>query len=217
MWLIGRILTKLKLDAKCRKTRTLVFLFITIVVRDPAPLGWVNSLPHWGSVTTQLLVQLISRLLGPFGYAKLQQDVFHLLELSGIFFHIGYSLPFVTSVLSHPGAVKQSPDTGEHASEGLYLHPSRLWQPDSELSHQTTPESPYLFSLPLRNLPVGLFGDQESRVRGQSIPGIVEGLLSEMFFEKSLNPVDHMLQSPRYIVYSISGLCRSAVETLISS
>ena len=61
-------------------------------------------------------------------------------------------------------------------------------------SQQTRPEIPHLCSLLLRNLPVGLFGDKESGVRGQRFPGVVEGLLSRMFFAKSLNPVRHMLE-----------------------
>ena len=56
------------------------------------------------------------------------------------------------------------------------------------------PEIPHLSSLPLRNLPVALFGDKESRVRGQSLTGVVEGLLLRMLFENSLNPVHHMLE-----------------------
>jgi len=86
---------------------TLVVLFFIIVVMDPAPLGWGHSLPHLGSLTTQLLVQLISLLLRPFGYAKLQEDVLHLVELRRIFFHIRYCLGCVPSVLSDHGQVKQ--------------------------------------------------------------------------------------------------------------
>jgi len=48
--------------------------------------------------------------------------------------------------------------------------------------------------MPLRNLPVRLFGDKESRVRGQSFLGVIKGLLSRMLVEKSLNPVHHMLE-----------------------
>jgi len=79
-------------------------------------------------------------------------------------------------------------------SEVLHLRTIRLSQPRSENSQQTMAEIPHLFSFPLRNLPLGLFGHKESRVRGQSFPGVVEGLLSPMFFEKSLNPVHHMLE-----------------------
>jgi len=85
----------------------LVGLFFTIVVTDPAPLGWGHSLPHLGSLTTQLIAQLISVLLRPFGFAKLQEDVFRLVELRRILFHIRYSLGCVTSVLRHHGKVKQ--------------------------------------------------------------------------------------------------------------
>jgi len=137
---------------------------------------------HLGSLTTQLLAQLISLLLRPFGYAKLQEDVPRLVELRRILFHIRYSLRCVTSVLSHHGEVKQSRDTAERTSEGLHLRTIRLSQRHSENSQQTMAEIPNLFSLPLRNLPVGLFGDKESRPRGQSFPGVVDGLLSRMFF-----------------------------------
>jgi len=92
--------------------------------------------------------------------------------------------------------VKSSSDLTEASapSEGLHLPTIRLSQCHSENSQQTTPEISHLFSLPLRNLLVGLFVDKESRVRGQSFPGLVEGLLSRMFFEKTLNPVHYMLE-----------------------
>jgi len=86
---------------------TLVVPLCTIVVTDPVPLGWRHSLPHLGSLTTQLLVQLISLLLRPFRYVKLQDDVLCLVELRRIFFHIRYSLGCMTSVLSHHGEGKQ--------------------------------------------------------------------------------------------------------------
>jgi len=86
---------------------TLVVLFLTIVVTDPTPLGWGHLLPHLGSLTTQLLAQLISLLLRPLGYAKPQEDVLRLVEPRRIFFHIRYSLGCVTSALSHHGEVKQ--------------------------------------------------------------------------------------------------------------
>ena len=63
-------------------------LFFTIVVTDPAPLGWGHSLPDQGSLTAELLVQLVRPLLRPFGYAKLQEDLFHLIEPRRVFFHI---------------------------------------------------------------------------------------------------------------------------------
>ena len=75
---------------------TLVVLFTTIVVTDPSPLGWGYSLPQQGSLTAQLLAQLISLLLYPFGYAKLQENILRLVELRRIFFHIRYSLRCVT-------------------------------------------------------------------------------------------------------------------------
>jgi len=187
-------LNKVEIRFGMYQFHTLVVLLFTIVVTDPAPFGLEHSLPHLGSLTTQLLAQLISLLLRPFGYTKLQEDVLRLVELRHIFFHIRYSLGCVTSVLSHHGKVKQRPDTGERTSEALHLRTIRLSQRHSENSQQTTPEIPQLFCLPLLNLPVGHFGDKESRVRGQSFPGVVEGLLSHMVFEQSLNPVHHMLE-----------------------
>ena len=82
-------------------------LFLTIVVTDLALLGWGHLLPHMGSLMTELLAQLISVLLRPFGYLKLHEDVLHLVELRRIFFHIRVSLGSVPSVLSHHGEVKQ--------------------------------------------------------------------------------------------------------------
>ena len=91
--------------------------------------------------------------------------------------------------------VKSSSDlTQVSARLGLHRRTIRLSQCHSENSQQTTPEILHLFSLPLRNLPVGRFGDKASRVRGPSFPGVVEGLLSRMFFEKSLNPVHHVVE-----------------------
>jgi len=52
----------------------------------------------------------------------------------------------------------------------------------------------HLFFLPQLNLPIGLFGDKEYQARGQTFSGIVKGLLSSIFLEKSLNPVPHMLE-----------------------
>ena len=137
---------------------TLVVLFLTIVITDPAPLGWGHSLPHLGFLTTQLFAQLIWLLLHPFGYAKLQEDVLRHVELCRIFCHIRYSLGCVTTVLSHKGEVKQCPDTGEPTSEELHLHTIRLSQHPSKNCQQIPPKIPHLISLPLYNLPVGRFG-----------------------------------------------------------
>ena len=100
-------LNKVEIRFRMSQFHTLVVLFFTIVLTDPAPLGYGHLLPHLGSLTTQLLVQLISLLLHPFEYAKLDEDVLRLVELGRIFFHIRYSLGCVTSVLSHHGEVKQ--------------------------------------------------------------------------------------------------------------
>ena len=100
-------LNKVEIRFRMYQFHTLIVLFCTIVVTDPAPLGWVHSLPDLDSLTTHLLAQLISLLLRPFGYAKLQEDVLPLVELRRIFFPIRYSLGCVTSVLSHHGEVLQ--------------------------------------------------------------------------------------------------------------
>jgi len=100
-------LNKVEIRFGMSQFHTLVILFFTIVVKDPAALGWGHSLPHLGSRTTQLLAPLISLLLRPFGYAKLPEDVLRLVKLRRIFFHIRYSLRCVTSVLRHHGEVKQ--------------------------------------------------------------------------------------------------------------
>jgi len=100
-------LNKVEIEFGMYQFHTLVVGCFTIIVTDPAPLGWGHSLPHLGSLTTQLLAQLISLLLRPFGYAKLQEDVLRLVELRRLFFHIRYSLGCVTSVLTHDGKVKQ--------------------------------------------------------------------------------------------------------------
>ena len=85
-------LNKVEIRFGMYQFHTLVVLFFTIVFTDPAPLGWGHSLPHLGSLTTQLLAQLISLLLRPFQYAKLQEDVLRLVEVRRIFFHIRYTL-----------------------------------------------------------------------------------------------------------------------------
>ena len=100
-------LDKIEIGFGIDQFHTLVVLFFTIVVTDPAPLGWGHSLPDQGSRTAQLLAQLFSLLLRPFGYAKLQDDVFRLVEPRRVFLHIRHSLRRVTSVLSHHGEVKQ--------------------------------------------------------------------------------------------------------------
>jgi len=86
---------------------TLGVLLFTIVFTHAAPLGWGHSLLHLRSLTTQLLAQLISLLMCPFGYSKLQEDVLWLVELRRIFFHIRLSLGWVTWVLSYYCEVTQ--------------------------------------------------------------------------------------------------------------
>ena len=100
-------LNKIEIGFSIDQFYPLVVLFFTIVVTDRVPLGWGHSLPDQGSLTAQLLAQLVSLLLRPFAYAKLQEDVFRLVEPRCVFFHIRYSLRRVTLVLSHHGKVKQ--------------------------------------------------------------------------------------------------------------
>ena len=115
-------LNKVEIILGMYQFHTLVVLFFTIVVTDPSPLGWGHSLPHLGSLTSHLLAQLISLLLRPFGYAKLEEDVLPLVELRGIFFHIRCSLgcasaktdPASDSSALRPDASDASP--ASHAS-----------------------------------------------------------------------------------------------------
>ena len=100
-------LNKIEIGFGMDQFHTLVVLFFTIIVTNPAPLGWGHSLSDQGSLTAQLLAPLVSLLLCQFGYAKLPEDVFRLVEPRRVFFHIGYSLCRVTLVLSHHGEVKQ--------------------------------------------------------------------------------------------------------------
>ena len=100
-------LNKIEIGFGIDQFHTLVVLFFMIVITDPAPLGSGPSLPDQGSLTAQLLAQLVSLLLRSFGYAKLQEDIFGLVEPHHVFFHIRYSLRRVTLVLSHHGEVKQ--------------------------------------------------------------------------------------------------------------
>ena len=81
-------LTKIEIGFGIDQFHTLVVLFFTIIVTDPAPLGWGHSLPDQGFLTAQLLAQLVSLLLRSFGYAKLQEDIFRLMEPRRVFFHI---------------------------------------------------------------------------------------------------------------------------------
>jgi len=48
-------LNKVEIRLGMYQFHTLVVLVFTIVVTDPAPLGWGHSLPHLGFLTTQLL------------------------------------------------------------------------------------------------------------------------------------------------------------------
>ena len=100
-------LNKIEIGFGIYQFYTLVVLFFTIVITDPAPQGWGHLLPDQGSLTVQVLAQLISFLLCLFGYAQLQEDVFRLIEPCRILFHIRYCLHRVTSVFSHHGEVKQ--------------------------------------------------------------------------------------------------------------
>jgi len=52
---------------------------------------------------------------------------------------------------------------------------------------------PHVFTLPLFDLAIGPFGDIKSKVGGQSFPGIIKSSLSDMFLEKFLYPVYHIL------------------------
>ena len=85
-------LNKVEIRFTMYEFHRLVVLFFTIVGTDLARLGWGHLQPHLGSLTRQFLAQLISLLLRPLGYAKLQEVVLPLVQLRRIFFHIRYSL-----------------------------------------------------------------------------------------------------------------------------
>jgi len=139
-------------------------LFVTIVVTDLAPLGSGHSLPYQGSLTSDLLWLLVNFGLCAFCHSKLQEDIFHPMKLVRISFRIGYGVSGVASVLCHHIEVDECPDGSESTFERNCLCASWLAKGHGENSQNTVPQIPHLFPLPLCNLAVGLFGDQESGV-----------------------------------------------------
>jgi len=139
-------------------------LFVTIVVTDPAPLGWGYLLSYQGSLTSDLLSLIVNFGLCAFCHLKLQEDIFHSRKLVQIIFHVGYGVRGVASVLCHHIEVDECPDASESMFERNCLCASWLAKSHGENSQNTALQIPHLFPVPLCNLAVGLFGDQESRV-----------------------------------------------------
>ena len=139
-------------------------LFVAIVITDPAPLGWGRSLPHQASLPSDLLSLLVNLGLCAFSHSKLQEDILHPMKLVQIIFHVCYGVRRVASVLCHHIEVDKCPDASESTFERNCLCASWLAKSHGENSQNTAPQIPHLFPLPLCNLAVGLFGDQESRV-----------------------------------------------------
>jgi len=139
-------------------------LFVTIVVTDSAPLGYCYSLCYQGSLTSDLLLLVINFGLCVFCHSKLPEDIFHLMKLVQIIFHVGYGVRGVASVLCHHIEINHCPDVFESTFERNCLCASWLAKSHNKNSQNTAPQIPPLFPLPLSNLAVGLFGDQESRV-----------------------------------------------------
>jgi len=108
-----------------------------------------------------LLSLLVDLGLCAFCHSELQEDVLHPMELVQILFHIGYGVRCVASVLCHYIEVNERPDAFESTFEMYCLRTSWLVKSHGENSQNTTPQIPHLFSLPLRNLAVGFFGDKE--------------------------------------------------------
>jgi len=116
------------------------------------------------------------------------------MELVQILFHIGYGVRCVASVLCHHIEVNERPDASERTFERYCLRPSWLAKSHGENSQNTTPQIPYLFPLPLRNLAVGFFGNYESWVWRESLPNLIKCLQSPVFLQKGFDPVHHMLK-----------------------
>jgi len=80
---------------------TLFVLFVTIVITDPALLGWGHSLPYQASLISDLLSLLVNFSLCAFSHSKLQEGIFYPMKLVQIIFHVGYGVRGVASVLCH--------------------------------------------------------------------------------------------------------------------
>jgi len=114
-------LNKVEIRFGMYQFHTLVVLFFTLVMTEPAPVGSGHSLPDLGSLTTQLLAQLISLLLRPFGYGKLQEDPLPLVELRRIL--RGQSIPFVELIHWRTGRDRGPVDRSPIHLDGSIFHP----------------------------------------------------------------------------------------------
>jgi len=86
------------------------------------------------------------------------------MKLVQIIFHVGYRVRGVASVLFHHIEVDECADASESMFERNCLCASWLVKSHGENFQNTVFRIPHLFPLPLCNLAVGFFGDQESRI-----------------------------------------------------
>src|SRR5207302_7409531 len=110
-------LNKVEMRFTVDQVHTSVILFRMINVVDSAPFGGGNRLVHLRSLMSQLSLLLVN--LGPcvFCYSVLQEDIFHLVKMVQILFHISQSLRCLASVLCHHIEVDQRPDIAESTFE----------------------------------------------------------------------------------------------------
>ena len=90
-------LNKVEMGFAMDQVHTSVVLFCAIIVTDPAPLGGGNRLVNLRSLMPQFPSLLVN--LGPraFRYSVLQEDIFHLVKLVQILFHVIQSLSCVAA------------------------------------------------------------------------------------------------------------------------
>jgi len=139
-------------------------LFVAIVITNPATLGWGRSLPHQASLPSDLLSLLVNLGLYAFSHSKLQEDILHPIKLVQIIFHVCYGVRRVALVLCHHIEVDKCPDASESTFARNCLRTSLLAKSNGVNTQNTVLEIHHLFPLVLRNLAVGLFVNQESRV-----------------------------------------------------
>jgi len=139
-------------------------LFVTIIIRHPAPLAYGHSLSYQGSLTSNGLLLLVNLSLCALCNSKLQDNIFHPMKLLQIIFHVGYGVRGVASVLGYHIEVDGCPDASKTTFERNCLRPSSLAQRHRQNSQSTAPQIPHLFPLPWCKLAVGLFGDHQSGV-----------------------------------------------------
>jgi len=152
-------LNKVEMGFRMDHVHMEVVLLIAIVFEAPAPLGWYQSLGALGSLMLLLLLLLVT--FGPccFRNSKLHEDIFYPVKLVEIVLHIGHRLGGLASVLRHQIAVDQCLDTVQTMFERYYLPAVGLAHCYGKNPQKIPPKVAHLFSLPLRDLAIGLFGD----------------------------------------------------------